>query len=50
LLGYKVEHGEIVSRVKNTIVAGNVHEALSRVAAIGRGNSLDKRLGSRRHL
>jgi PmbA protein len=36
LLGYKVEHGEIVGRVKNTIVAGNVHEALSRVAAIGR--------------
>lgn len=35
LLGYKVENGEIVGRVKNTIVAGNVHEALSRVAAIG---------------
>lgn len=35
LLGYKVEKGEIVGRVKNTIVAGNVHEALSKVAAIG---------------
>jgi PmbA protein len=36
LLGYKIENGEIVGRVKNTIVAGNVHEALRNVAAIGR--------------
>ena len=35
LLGYKIEGGEIVGRVKNAIVAGNVHEALKRVAAIG---------------
>jgi PmbA protein len=35
LLGYKIEKGEIVGRVKNTIVAGNVHQALSKVTAIG---------------
>jgi PmbA protein len=35
LLGYKVENGEIVGRVKNTIVAGNVHDALTHIAAIG---------------
>jgi PmbA protein len=35
LLGYKIEGGEIVGRVKDTIVAGNVHKALRRVAAIG---------------
>lgn len=35
LLGYKIENGEITGRVKNTIVAGNVHEALKRIGAIG---------------
>ncbi len=35
ILGYKIEGGEIVGRVKNTIVAGNVHEALRNIAAIG---------------
>lgn len=35
LLGYKIENGEIVGRVKNTIVAGNVHEALRSIGAIG---------------
>jgi PmbA protein len=35
LLGYKIENGEIVGRVKDTIVAGNVHDALGRVLAIG---------------
>lgn len=35
LLGYKIEGGEIVGRVKDAIVAGNVHEALKRVVAIG---------------
>lgn len=35
LLGYKIENGEIVGRVKDTIVAGNVHEALAHVLAIG---------------
>jgi len=35
LLGYKIEGGEITGRVKDTIVAGNVHEALKRLVAIG---------------
>ena len=35
LLGYKIENGEIAGRVKNTIVAGNVHEALRNVVAVG---------------
>lgn len=35
LLGYKIENGEIVGRVKDTIVAGNVHDALATVLAIG---------------
>ncbi len=35
LLGYKIERGEIVGRVKDTIVAGNVHEDLKQLVAIG---------------
>ena len=35
LLGYKIENGEITGRVKDTIVAGNVHEALRRLVALG---------------
>jgi len=35
LLGYKIEKGEIVGRVKDTMVAGNVHQALANVSAIG---------------
>lgn len=35
LLGYKIEGGEIVGRVKDTIVALNVHEALRSVVAVG---------------
>jgi PmbA protein len=35
LLGYKIEGGEIVGRVKDAIVAGNVHDALRRLQAIG---------------
>jgi PmbA protein len=35
LLGYKIEAGEIVGRVKDTMVAGNVHEALASVSAVG---------------
>ncbi len=35
LLGYKIESGEIVGRVKDAIVSGNVHEALKRIVAIG---------------
>jgi PmbA protein len=36
LLGYKIENGEIVGRVKDTIVAGNVHKALAAVETLGR--------------
>jgi len=35
LLGYKIENGEIVGRVKDTMVAGNVHQALAQLSAIG---------------
>ncbi|MEE8472844.1 MAG: TldD/PmbA family protein [Dehalococcoidia bacterium] len=35
LLGYKVEGGEIVGRVKDTMVSGNVYEALKNLVAIG---------------
>ena len=33
-LGYKVENGEIVGRVKNAMVAGNAYKALNGLAAI----------------
>lgn len=36
LLGYKIEGGEIVGRVKDAIVAGNVHKALAKIGALGR--------------
>jgi PmbA protein len=36
LLGYKVEAGEIVGRVKDTMVSGNVYRALKDLVAIGR--------------
>ena len=35
LLGYKIEKGEIVGRVKDTVVAGNVYHILKDIAAIG---------------
>ncbi len=35
LLGYKVESGRIVGRVKDTMVAGNVYRLLGQVEAIG---------------
>ncbi len=35
LLGYKVEGGEIVGRVKNTMVSGNVYQVLTQIEAIG---------------
>jgi PmbA protein len=35
LLGYKVENGEIVGRVKDTMVSGNVYSILKNIAAIG---------------
>lgn len=33
--GYKVENGQIVGRVKNTMLAGNVYDALNNIIAIG---------------
>jgi PmbA protein len=35
LLGYKIDNGEIVGRVKDTMVSGNIYQALKDVAAIG---------------
>ncbi|MFC2065747.1 TldD/PmbA family protein [Chloroflexota bacterium] len=35
LLGYKVENGEIVGRVKDTMVSGNVYQLLREIAGIG---------------
>jgi len=35
-LGYRIEKGELVGRVKDTMVAGNVFQALSDIAAIGK--------------
>ena len=35
LLGYKVENGEIVGRVKDTMIAGNVFEVLGELLGIG---------------
>ena len=35
LLGYKVENGKIVGRVKNTMVSGNVYELLKEGVVIG---------------
>jgi len=36
LLGYKVENGEIVGRVKDAMIAGNVYEILKEFFGIGR--------------
>jgi PmbA protein len=35
LLGYKVENGEMVGRVKDTMVSGNVYQILKDIAAVG---------------
>jgi len=35
LLGYKVENGRIVGRVKDTMVSGNIYKLLKDIAAIG---------------
>ena len=35
LLGYKVENGEIVGRVKDTMIAGNVYKLLKELLGIG---------------
>ncbi len=42
LLGYKVESGKIVGRVKDTMVTGNVYQVLKEIAAVG---SEDKWVG-----
>jgi PmbA protein len=36
LLGYKVENGKIVGRVKNTMVSGNIYQVLKEISAVGR--------------
>ena len=33
-LGYRIENGEVVGRVKDTMIAGNVYEALNSVEAV----------------
>jgi PmbA protein len=35
LLGYKVESGKIVGRVKDTMVSGNIYQVLKEITAIG---------------
>jgi len=35
LLGYKVESGKIVGRVKNTMVSGNIYQIFKQITAIG---------------
>ena len=35
LLGYKVENGKIVGRVKDTMVSGNIYQILKQITAIG---------------
>jgi len=35
LLGYKVESGKIIGRVKDTMVAGNIYQLLGQITAIG---------------
>lgn len=34
-LGYKIERGEIVGRVRNAVISGNVFDALADLAAVG---------------
>ncbi len=34
-LGYKIENGEIIGRVKNVMLAGNTYDALKNIIAIG---------------
>ncbi len=35
LLGYKVESGKIVGRVKDTMVSGNIYQVLNKIIAVG---------------
>ncbi len=39
LLGYKIENGKMVGRVKDTMVSGNVYQVLKQIAAIGSDDS-----------
>ena len=39
LLGYKVENGQVVGRVKDTMVSGNIYEVLKDLVAIGQETS-----------
>jgi PmbA protein len=34
-LGFRVENGKIMGRVKDTLVSGNVYQALTQVIALG---------------
>jgi PmbA protein len=36
LLGYKIENGRIVGRVKNTMVSGNIYQVLKDIVALGK--------------
>jgi len=36
LLGYKIENGKIVGRVKDTMVSGNTYQLLKKITAIGK--------------
>jgi PmbA protein len=45
-LGYKIENGEIVGRVKDTMISGNVYNVLSQVEHVG--DSSDWVFGSMR--
>ena len=38
-LGYRIHQGNIIGRVKDTMVAGNVYQALKQVVALGNNNS-----------
>jgi len=35
LLGYKVENGEVVGRIKDTMVSGNIYQVLKQSLGIG---------------
>ena len=35
LLGYKIENGEVIGRVKDTMVSGNIYHVLDNITAIG---------------
>ena len=35
LLGYHVSHGEVIGRVKDTVITGNSYRALQNIRAIG---------------